>query len=101
MLTLPLSPSLPPSLHLSLSPSLPLSLPPLSPCPSVRSIPNETYLCSISIPDSLSPYISCIVTTTTVPDGKGRGEKLRVCTGGNELKVWDVTPARKLPGTEE
>ena len=82
----------------SLPPSLPLSL---SPCPSVRSIPNETYLCSISILDSPSPYISCIVTTTIAPNGKGRGEKLRVCTGGNELKVWDITPVRKLPGTEE
>ena len=84
----------------------PSSLPPsLPPHLSVRGIPRETYLCSISIPDFPTPYISCIVTTTTAADGRGREEKLReeklrVCTGGNELKVWDVTPVQKLPGTE-
>ena len=86
---------------LMLTPSLPPSLlPSFPPYPSVRGIPSETYLCSISIPDCPTPYISCIVTTTTAADGRGREEKLRVCTGGNELKVWDVTPVQKLPDTE-
>ena len=58
---------------------------------SVRTLPNEEYLATLD--DEFTNYISCLCGTEIQQD-----DTLcqRLCTGGNELKIWDQMAKSKV-----
>lgn len=58
---------------------------------SVRTLPNEEYLATLD--DEFTNYISCLCGTEIQQDGT---LCQRLCTGGNELKIWDQMAKSKV-----
>jgi hypothetical protein len=57
----------------------------------VRTLPDEEYLATLH--DDVTSYISCLCCTEVQKDGT---LYQRLCTGGNELKVWDQMAKNKV-----
>lgn len=58
---------------------------------SVRTLPDEEYLATLD--DDVTSYISCLSCTDIKTDGV---VYQRLCTGGNELKIWDQMSKNKV-----
>ncbi|CAB3991914.1 F-box WD repeat-containing 7-like isoform X2 [Paramuricea clavata] len=58
---------------------------------NVRTLPDEEYLATLD--DEITSYISCLCCTEVQKDGT---LCQRLCTGGNELKIWDQMAKTKI-----